>query len=294
MSKSVDPDLLARMRWQDIAPTVESCARYRLAEETLRVADALAFPPVVYLRGLLRFSLGDPVGASGEWAKIDISAIPADHLYAPWRLASSAKSGENRYEVPLAQAVAENQASPLIRARFHSNHGMWRETLDAYLLSDPSTWSPYEVKIFSALKLQAPCSRDVEVLMAGALAGDRVPETLRGELARLIKGMPLPNKKLLATNLENNPAFAKAAIDGAARALALRQAFASNRFREVLEKVHSADPLRATDETVLLAFLSAARLKELSAAELWSGELLRRNPNEETRKWIATIRVEAR
>jgi hypothetical protein len=242
----------------------------------------------------LKFSLGDKVGASQEWAKIEITTIPADHLYAPWRLAISMKSSENRYEDPLAKAVAENRASPLIRARFQSNRGMWRDSLDAYLLSDPATWSPYEVKIFSALKLQAPCTRDIEVLMAGALAGGRVPESLRAELAQLIKGMPLPDRELLASYLENNPSFAKAALDATAKSLALRQAFASNRFREVLEKVHSEDPLRATDETVLLAFLSSARLKEHAAAELWSVELLRRNPNEETRKWIATIQAEAR
>ena len=294
MSKSVNPTALEGMRWQDIAPTAESCSRHGLTEECLKVSETMDSPPVIYLRGLLKFTLGDLPGAAGEWNKLDVAVIPADHLYAPWRLTASGKSRENRYQAPLAKAVAENRASPLVRARFHSSHGRWRDGLDDYLQSDPSSWSPFEIKTFCTMKLHAPCTRDVEVLMAGALAGGRVPESLRGEMARLIKGNPLPDKDALAAILKSDPVLAKAAADGAARALALRQAFASNKFREVVALVHSTDPLQSTDEAVLLGFLSAARIKDSGATELWAGELLRRNPNEKTGKWIATIRAEAR
>lgn len=294
ISKHVDRDALQAMRWEDIRPTAESCARHDLTEQTLKVTEDLTTAPVIYLRGLLKFTRNDADGAAGEWAKIDAAKIPADHLYAPWRLASLQKGGENRYEGPLSKAVEETQASPLVRARFQSAHGHWREALDAYLLTNPATWSTYEIKTFAAMKLHAPSSHDIEVLMAGALAGGKVPDCLREDMARLIKGTPVPDREALASALRSNPEFAKAATKGLTESLALRQAFAADQFADVIGKVRSADPLEATDETVLLAFLSAARVKDLPVMETWAAELLRRAPNEKTRKWIATIRAEAR
>ncbi len=292
MSKSVNPAALEAMRWQDIAPTTESCARHRLTAETLKVSAGTASLPVIYLRGLLKFTLADLPGAEAEWATLDVSAIPADHLYAPWRLATSGK-GENRYEKPLADAVAENRASPLVCARFLASHGRWRDALDAYLLTDPSNWSTFEIKTFAAMKMQAPCSRDISVLMAGALSGGNVPQSLRRDLARLIKGTPLPDKEAFEASLRSDPALAKAAVDGAARALSLQQAFASNRFEEVLSQSRSADPLQATDQAALLTFLSAVQMKDAAATETWAGELLRRDPTDRNRQWIASIRTGA-
>lgn len=293
MSKRVNPDTLDSMRWQDIAPTAESCFRHGLTEKALKVSRPLTSPPTIYLRGLLKFTTGDIGGAAEEWDKLDVSVIPADHLYAPWRVAAANTGGENRYESPLTEAVATGRASPLIRARFHCIHNKWRDALDAYLLSDPSNWSTFEIKSFATLKLQAPCTRDVEILMAGALSGGHVLTNLRVDLARLIKGTPIPDRDALGAKLRSDPALSEAATAGAARALSLRQAFASDQFQKVLAQVQSADPLESADEAVLLAFLSTARLKDLSECERWAAELLRRNPNENTRKWIASIRAEA-
>lgn len=292
MSKSVDLQALETMGWQDIGPTTEACVRYQLAEETLKTSITLTAAPVVYLRGLLKFAREDRAGAADEWGKIELASIPPDFLYAPWRLAEAgpATRGDNRYLAPLAAAVVENRTSPLVRARFQAGHGQWREALEAYLLSDPADWTPSDGRIFSGMKLQAPCRHDVEVLMAGALKGGRVPQSLRVELAQLIKTAPLPDTEALSERLRTDPVLAKAATEGAARALDLRQSFASNRFAEVLERVARIDPLQATDEAVMLAFLAAVRLKDPSMTERWADEFLRRNPNPKTRQWIASIR----
>lgn len=294
LSKRVDRDALQAMRWEDIGPTAESCARHDLTEPTLEAAKDLSTPPVIYLRGLLKFTLNDTDGAAGEWAKIDVAVIPPDHLYAPWRLSSSRKDARNRYEAALTKAVEETRASPLVRARFLAARCHWREALDAYLLTDPANWSTYEIKTFAAMKLHAPSTHDVEVLMAGALAGGQVPDGLKLDMARLIKSNPVPDREALAGALRSDPEFAKAATKGMAESLALRQAFASDRYQDVIGKVRSADPLQATDETVLLAFLSAARVKDHPVMETWAAELLRRAPNPKTREWIARIRAEAR
>ena len=294
MSKRVSLAALKGLRWQDITPTAEACDRHGLTEETLKVSAELAAPPVIYLRGLLKFTLQDLTGAAAEWQRMDVASVPPDFLYAPWRLADSSAAAANPYRKPLARAVSENRTSPLVRARFLSSQGRWRDGIDAYLLTDPATWSPFEVRIFSGLKLQASCSRDVAVLMAGALASGRVPSAIRGDLARLIKGTPVTNKELLLSQLRSDPALAKAATAAAVKALNLRQAFASNQFKEVLTQVRGANPLEATDEGVFLAFLAASQLKDRPTAELWATELLRRQPTENTRKWITEIQADAR
>lgn len=294
VSEGIDTGALEAMRWQDIGPSAEACSEKKLTEKTLEATASMALPPVIYLRGLLKFTAGDTAGAEAEWSKIDIAAIPPDYLYLPWRLGSSTPGAANRYEEPLLKAVAENRAGPLVRARVHSIRGEWREALDAYLLSDPGDWSPFEIKTFGSIRLQAPYSRDAAVVLAGALAGGRVPKNLRVELAHLVKAPPTPDMAALEERLRNDPEFAKAAVAGAEKGLALRQAFASNKFQEVVDQTRSTDPMKATDEAVLLTFLSAAKVKDMPAAELWSAELLRRNPGDATRKWIKAILDEAR
>ncbi len=294
LAEGIDLTALESMRWQDTGPSAETCAGKNLTEKTLQATESLALPPVIYLRGLLKFTADDTAGAEAEWSKLDLASIPPDYLYIPWRLAASTPGIPNRYEQPLMKAVAEKQAGPLVRARVHGFRGEWREALDAYLLSDPAGWSPFEFRAFSTMRLQAPYSRDAAVVLAGALAGGRVPQGLRADLARLIKEMPAPDQAALEERLRNDPEFAKAAVAGAAKELALRQAFASNNFQEVVNQTRSTDPLQATDQAVLLTFLSAAQVKDTPTAEVWSAEYLRRNPGEESRKWIKAILDEAR
>lgn len=294
MSKTVDAATIQAIRWQDISPTVESCARNRLTEETLKASEAMTEEPVIYLRGLLKFTQSDMTGAAAEWAKLEPSRIPPDHLYAPWRLASSNKEQPNRYEDPLAKAVNDKTAGPLTRARFHCTHDRWREGLEAYLQTDPASWTPFEIRMFAALKLQAPCTHDTEVMLAGALAGGNVPKGLELEVARLVRGTPLPDKAAVAEALKKDPVLAKAALDAASRSLEIRQAFASNLFSRVLEIVRPMKPVESTDEVVMLAFLSSAKMKDTPMMEIWAEELFRRNPTPQTRKWISAIREEAR
>lgn len=296
MAKTVNPTALETMRWQDVAPTAESCANHQLTEEALNVSATITLPPVIYLRGLLKFSLNDVAGAAAEWDRLKLSDIPPDQLYAPWRLQSERLAADrpNRYAAPLAQAVKDGKTSPLVTARYQSIHHHWQESLEAYLQSDPANWSPFELKVFATMKLQAPIKRDVEVLMAGALAGDRVPPSLRAKLATLIKSTPAPDMTAFAAQLKADPTMAKAATESVKRALDLRRAFANHQFSEVVTMVQSTDPLSATDETALLAFLAAAKIKDQPTANRWAAEIIRRNPDSKTRQWISDIRNETR
>ncbi len=294
VSEGIDTTALETMRWQDVSPSAEACIQKRLTEKILEATESMSAPPVIFFRGLLKFSASDTAGAATEWAKLNVADIPPDSLYMLWRVAGSLEGAENPYEKPLTEAVAEKRASPLVRARFHSFRGEWREALDAYLQSDPADWSPFELKTFGAMRLQAPFSRDTAVVLAGALNGGRVPQSLRVPLARLIKETPAPDKEAFIAAIRNNPQIEKAAIAGAHKALALRQAFASDKFQDVVDQMRSTEPMQATDEAALLALLSATQVKDTRAAELWAAELLRRNPGESYRKWINEILAEAR
>ena len=289
----VSAEVLKAMRWEDVVPTAEVCARNQLIDFVMECSAELAEGPCIYLRGLLELSSSHPDRAQAEWARLDLAAMPPDFLYAPWRLAGTV-AGENRYAAPLAAAVKEGRTGALVTARWHAADANWVAALESYLRTDPAHWSPHEVEQFRMMKLNSPTARDADQLMAGALRGGRVPQGLRGDLARLIKETPKPDKAALAAALKSNPGLAAAAIEAASRQLALRQAFASNRFAEVVGKIRDAEPSDATDETVMLAFLSASQIGDKPLADRWAQELQRRKPTAETAKWIAEIRKTTR
>lgn len=285
----VSAEALRAMRWKDIVPTAEACARHQMSDSVLEHTTGLSEGPCIYLRGLIELSLSRPAQAHAEWSRLDLAAIPPDFLYAPWRLATS-QAGENRFAAPLATAVMEGRTGALVSARWHAAGANWTMALETYLKTDPANWSPYELRQFRMMKLNHPTAREADLLMAGALRAGRVPQSLRADLARLIKETPKLEKAALTEALASNPSLAAAATEAASRQLALRQAFASNRFAEVVEKVRDRDPSEASDETVLLAFLSAAKVGERPLADLWAQELRRRRPTAETAQWIAEIR----
>lgn len=300
VQKTVNVEPLRTMRWKDISPTVESCSRSGLSMETLKVSESLTEPPVIYLRGLIHVSLGNVDAARQEWARLDPAQIPADYLYPVWRLAASSPPDSNGiaptnpYEPDLAKAVEENLVSPLVQARYHAAKTEWRKSLDAYLLTNPETWTPHDVQVFQTMKLQAGYSRDVKVILAGALNGGKVKESLQADLARIIKVEPVLDREAIGQALKSNPALAKAAAEGASRSLAFRQAFASNQFQKVIELAAPIDPINATDEMVLLSFLSSAQTRNEQEMNRWSKELLRRNPSDKNSSWIKKIKQEAR
>jgi hypothetical protein len=289
----VSAEVLKTMRWEDVVPTAESCTRNQLIEFVMESSADLTEGPCIYLRGLLELSQSHPDRADAEWSRLNPAATPPDFLYAPWRLAAT-QGGENRYAAPLAAAVKEGRAGALVTARWHAADVNWVVALESYLRTNPADWTPHEVEQFRLMKLHSPTARDADQLMAGALRGGRVPQSLRGDLARLIKEAPKPDIAALAAVLKSNPELAAAAIEAASRQLALRQAFASNRFAEVVAKIRVLDPSGASDETVMLAFLSASQVGDKPLADRWAQELHRRKPTAETAKWIAEIRKTTR
>ena len=292
-SGGVSADRFSSMRWEDIAPTAETILRHGLSDEVMKVSAGVENSACRYLRGMLELAHSRPHQAAAEWQKIPLDQIPVDALYAPWRLAAES-AVENRYAKPLAEAVKAGKTSSLVAARWHALAGDFLPSLEEYLATDPAQWTPHEIEQFRIMKLHAPVASDVDRLLAGALAGKRLPKELRGSLAQLIKIDPAPNMQCLEELLKTNPEFAEAATRAAARQLELRQAFAANRFDEVLEKSRAMNLTEAPTETVLLIFLSASQRGDHATADRWAEELLRRNPGSENQTWIDNIRKSSR
>ncbi|MBB5350892.1 hypothetical protein HNR46_001126 [Haloferula luteola] len=288
-SGGVDRQRLETMLWQDIAPTAETTLSLGLISEVMAASDGSEASPCRYLRGLLELSSNHPEEASNEWAAIPLEDFPPDFLYAPWRVAESTAKDANRYTEPLTAAVTDNKTSPLVTARWHGGHGAFNRALSAYLKSDPAQWTPHELEQLRVMKLYQPLTSEVTRMVAGALKGGRIPKALQADFLQLLQAPAEPDKEQVTELLKSDPVVARAAVEGARRQLDLRQAFASDRFEDVVAQTRNLDTATATDETVLLAFLASTRTGEKDLASRWAEELLRRKPGSETETWIQNI-----
>ena len=185
--------------------------------------------------------------------------------------------------------------APLIRARYLSAQASWAGALEAYLLTDPASWSRYDLGFFRSLRTYSPAAQDTKVLLAAALRGGRIPASLQEPISVLIKGTGDNGQKeilleKLAAKLGEDPELAGQALAAAARQLKLRVAFGEGRFEDVVNQSRTADPVEATDETVLLTFLAAVQSDAPQLDEQWGRELRRRNPEEHVKQWIESVR----
>lgn len=291
-----ESESLQTMRWSDVAATARAAHASGATEALVEVAAECDEAPVRYLVGLVELSHNRPERARVAWEGLDPFAIPGDHLYAPWRLVGEIDpTGDNRYDEPLAEAVRRQAVAPLIRARFLSAQASWAEALEAYLRTDPASWTRHDLGFFRRLRTYSPAARDTKILLAAALRGGRVPVSLREPISALIKGTGDDGQKeilreKLAAKLGEDPELARLALAAAACQLELRVAFGESRFEDVLNQSRTADPVEATDETVLLTFLAAVKTGSDQVAEKWSRELRRRNPEKNVKQWIESVK----
>ena len=130
--------------------------------------------------------------------------------------------------------------------------------------------------------------------MAATLKGERLRATLRQELVQLQKASSasedlnavLPE---LSERLRNDAPLRSKVLAAAQSQLSLRQAFAASDFDQVLSLGSETSPDLASNETVLLMFLSSARMKDREAQEVWVRELKRRYPNQDVYQWARTL-----
>lgn len=155
---------LLRMGWKDIVPTARAAWASGVAQTIMLSTGELESGPAGYLVGLLHLSDDSPLLALQKWDSLDRSGMPADFLYAPWRLSNQLRPGEqNAYRELLGEAVVKKTASALIRARYLATGSRWDESLENYLQTDPGLWAGYDLESFRRLLWQSPAAGETRV-----------------------------------------------------------------------------------------------------------------------------------
>jgi hypothetical protein len=295
--RTLDPQLLSAVTWNDVGATAEGVNADRaLREEVIQATDTNRHAPAVYLRGLLLLANTNLESALGTFLRIAPAEIPASHLYAPYRLHSTLRpSATNPFAAGLHQAVQEARVPPLIAARTFVADGRLAEALKAYLRTDPADWTALDVRALRGLRLHAAFANDTAAMLQAALKAGRVPEELRAEVVAAVKAPADPAtlddlRQQFLQRLKADPDLQRAAVTGAVRQLEVRQQFAGRKYRELLDGKSVDNPLELPDETVLMLTLAAAKVRDEPAFERWSQELTRRYPTAEIRQWLNQLR----
>jgi len=294
--READLSLLDRMRWADVATTLDAIGRDAMARQRA-IAGVAASPeaPVRYLRGLLLLAQDDPVGAARTFAAIPAADIPPEHLYAPYRMYEVLGRGpENPFREPMREAVAAGRTSAIVGARVLGREGDLPGALEAFLRSDPAQWSTQDLDLLAALRQHAGLALEAVTMLKAALKGGRVRDSLRQPLIALVS---VEGERVAAAQWQSRvPEILRgdspvrqpllAAVD---RQLQLRERFLRRDYAGLIATHHAMDARQLPDETLLLLVLSSARQSATPDFERWSSELRRRFPDRSVATWLQTL-----
>lgn len=294
-----DYSRLLSIRWPQIVPTLEgSCAQPSHAAAALAATATVAATnaPTLYLRGLVQLGQGDSSGALRTFQTIPVEAIPAAHLYAPYRLQGELRPTQNNpYRAPLVRAAKHGELPPLIAARVLAREADPQEALAHFVQSDPAAWTSYDLGLFPLLLRHAGLERDTRTMLFAALRGGRIKPEQRDAVRSLAsEKAPTVASASFKTLLKSDPESRELAGRVAIHQLELRRKFLAREYGELLKDYAASDAVAQPDETVLLLTLSAARQLDRPALDRWSQELKRRNPQPEVDQWIKNLRIASR
>ena len=237
----------------------------------------------------------DIAGARSTFRRIPADKLPADFLYAPYRLQQQLAPGEpNEYRDPLLRAVHAAVVPALIRARVLAAEGDLGPALEAYAKTDPADWTSYDLQSFRLLRLHAGYAGETGTMLLAAIKANRMAEKLRAPVAALLRaagGGPAAGAfdPQLTQLLQAQPALRAAVTAGIVRQLQLRQKFIRRDYAGLLADHAGTAPASLGDETVLLLVLAAASERNPTAWAVWSQELRRRYRDPEVEKWLHSL-----
>lgn len=292
---------LERLSWADLARTARaSFESPKLPDQLLAATIHSTNPPVRYLRGLILVARGDARKALEAFDSVPLATIPAAHLYAPYRVHGELRLTQpNPYRAPLLAALGTRNLPPLLAARVEAREGKESDALSDYLRSNPADWTRHDLELLRGLTLNPALRPEADTLIRAALRGGRIPEALRPGFVEALKTKPAPQalgtmRTETASFLRQHPDIQSAAVTGAVRQLDFRQAFLKHDFARLLSQNQATEPMNASDETVLLLVLAAARQADRPAFDQWSQELRRRHPEPEVNRWLKELRNDIR
>ena len=277
---------------------------------TLAALDAISINQVqatktqkLYLEGLRAAAEGNLTKAAGVFKQIVPSDLPPGLIYPPYRIIHTVSQNEaNPFREPMLLMAKKSLLPPLWEARLMRNEGRFMESLTSYWRTSPSEWTAYDVECLTQIALLQGAKPDVMSLGRKAIAS----KLLETEIELLLKKEILENSNLLSEEsidqtlndiqleIDGKTATGKAITDSIQQSLELRKSFLEKRYSNIVEQARAKDPILQSDETLLIHFLSASHVGDITETTRWGQEIERRNNDPETITWVTTIIQETR
>lgn len=292
---------LETLRWEEMNQLLRAAgADPKEVDRLILLSKEVDNPPASYLRAMLLLASNQPEPALAAFGALDPKVIPATLLYAPFRLHETLRPADPGPYLPLLrQAVAEDKAPPLVRARLQARDGRLADALASYLRTDPQEWAGYDLESLRRIGTHQGLAMDLRRLVAGALASGRVDARLASDLRALARGGTAPAEleafeRKLKQEIDAGTPAGKVAVESARKLAIDRETFLARNYRALIDKYRAADPPQLPTETALALFLSAVALKEPVEMDRWGQELKRRHGDAEVREWVNAMKGTAR
>lgn len=299
ITKDVDPGaVLPKATWDNLDQLFSATAEDpELQKRFLDSAADSTEPVSQFVAALLHLTQGNTEEALTAFRKLPIEKVPANHLYAAYRLHQQLAADQaNPYRPRLRKAIEQGELTPLLSARFLAHEGDVEASLKQYLKTDPANWVNHDVDNLRIMRLHAGLGSEVDRLVKGALRGGRITSDVKNRIYTVMvsqrEDFDAVLKSRLSERIRNDEDTRKLVAQAAIKQLEIRRRFVREEFAELLKAHAKEDATQLSQETVLLLTLAAAREKNTTAFDLWSGELRRRNPQPEIETWIKSLRAE--
>ena len=294
----------ANQRWKALfkITSVESPSLASLDQIDLE-KDPFTETQKQYVKALRAMAANDVSKASDLFLTIPPGELPPGFLYPPYRAVSAAKpERENPFREPLLTLAENGKLPSLWEARLLRDEGRFLDALTAYWRSAPAEWTMHDVDCLVQIATLQGAKPDVHSLVRKALATKQltppVEKAIHSELSEKYKPMSSTameeRLEIIQQEMDGQTASGKAIVESIKKSLNLRASFLQKDYKGVMAQTRDKDPIRQSDETLMITFLSASQLLEVKEATRWGQEIMRRNNGNETKTWVATIIEEAK
>ena len=298
---SISLEMLNALEWQNLEKLTRAVGTSSdKLRRIIELTDDAQNPTALYLRGFVLMITNKPLRALKTFDRLDVKDMPAPFLYPPYRLQRQMRpEAPNRYLGPLTRAIDSGSVTPLITARVLAQEGDPYSALSSYLQTDPAQWVTYDVECIKKIGLHSGLSSEMRRMIFGALKSGRVSAKVEGPLRQV---MALENdpaevrafKRKLKEELIQGSSTGKVAVSSIKQLLETRKLFFQRDYQTIVDRYQDANPMALPDESVLLLFLSGARLEDRLEMDRWGQEIKRRYPNQEVIDWVSELTTSAR
>ena len=298
---SISLEMLNALEWQNLEKLTRAVGTSSdKLRRIIELTDDAQNPTALYLRGFVLMITNKPLRALKTFDRLDVKDMPAPFLYPPYRLQRQMRpEAPNRYLGALTRAIDAGSVTPLITARVLAQEGDPYSALSSYLQTDPAQWVTYDVECIKKIGLHSGLSSEMRRMIFGALKSGRVSAKVEGPLRQV---MALENdsaevrafKRKLKEELIQGSSTGKVAVSSIKQLLETRKLFFQRDYQTIVDRYQDANPMALPDESVLLLFLSGARLEDRLEMDRWGQEIKRRYPNQEVIDWVSELTTSAR